>query len=227
MSKYQFLGLVNDAAIRLNETSLTSSNFSTAKGFYPTLKEAVNSAIRHVNQAHFFWSFNHNNKTQTLTAGVSRYAIPNNAKVVDFGSFRVQRNTSLNVGEAKHLKQLSYSEYLDRYVDQEFETDTTKGGVPTHVVRTPDEEYIIVPMPNEAYKVDYEFYMTPTDLENYDDIPTIPERFRHVITDGTMYYAYMFRDNVEMANISQSKFENGIKQMRTLLVNEHAYFRTI
>ena len=40
-----------------------------------------------------------------------------------------------------------------------------------------------------------------------------------------MYYAYMFRDNVEMAGMSQNKFENGIKQMRTILTNEYAYFR--
>ena len=67
--------------------------------------------------------------------------------------------------------------------------------------------------------------MEPVDLELSTDIPTIPDQFRHVIVDGAMYYAYMFRDNIEMANISQSKFENGIKQMRTLLVNENAYFR--
>ena len=222
---YNFLGLVNDGAVRLNETQLTSSNFSTATGFYPTLKEAVNSAIRHINQAHFFWSFNHNKEEETLSAGTSRYAIPNNAKYVDFNSFRVIRQASLGVGEGKHLKQLSYAEYLNRYIDQEYETDATKGGVPTHVVRTPDEEFIIVPMPNKDYEIEYEYYMTPVDLENATDVPTVPEQFRHVITDGTMYYAYMFRDNIEMANVSQSKFENGIKQMRTLLVNEHAYFR--
>jgi len=222
---YNYLGLVNDAARRLNETALTSSNFSTAKGFYPTLKEAVNSSIRHINQAHFFWPYNHNKEEIDLEAGVSRYALIENAKYVDFGSFRVKRNTTLNVGQGRRLPQLTYAEYLDTYIDQEYETDSTVGGVSRNVVRTPDEEFIIVPMPDKAYEIEYEYYMEPVDLENATDVPTIPERFRHVIVDGIMYYAYMFRDNIEMANLSQSKFENGIKNMRVLLVNEHAYFR--
>ena len=220
-----FLSLVNDVALRVNETALTSENFSTSNGFYPQIKESINSSIRHINQAHFFWPYNHNTETMNLQAGTSRYATPQNSKYVDFGSFRVVRNEALNVGQGKKLRQLTYAEYLDVYIDQEYETDSTRGGVPRNVVRTPDEEFIIVPQPNAAYELEYEFYMEPVDLEIATDIPTIPERFRHVIVDGAMYYAYMFRDNIEMANISQSKFENGIKQMRTLLVNENAYFR--
>lgn len=222
---YNFLSLVNDVALRINETQLTSSNFSTATGFYPQLKEAINSSLRHINQAHFFWPYNHNTEEQTLDAGVSRYALPDNTKYTDFGSFRVKRDTDLNVGQGRRLDQLTYSEYLSNYIDQEYETDSTKGGVPRNVVRTPDNEFIIVPMPDKAYEIQYEFYMEPVDLELFSDIPTIPDQFRHVIVDGAMYYAYMFRDNIEMANLSQSKFENGIKQMRTLLVNENAYFR--
>ena len=222
---YNFLSLVNDVALRINETQLTSSNFSTATGFYPQLKESINSSLRHINQAHFFWPYNHNTEETSLAAGTSRYALPDNAKYVDFGSFRVKRNTTLNVGQGKRLDQLTYSEYLSNYIDQEYETDSTRGGVPRNVVRTPDGEFIIVPMPDKAYEVQYEYYMEPVDLELYSDIPTVPEQFRHVVVDGAMYYAYMFRDNIEMANLSLSKFENGIKNMRTLLVNENAYFR--
>jgi len=222
---YNFLSLVNDVALRINETQLTSSNFDTATGFYPQLKEAVNSSLRHINQAHFFWPYNHNTEEETLAAGTTRYALPNNAKYVDFGSFRVKRDDDLGIARGKRLRQLTYSEYLDTYIDQEYETDTTRGSTPNYVVRTPDQEYAIVPMPNAAYEVEYEYYMEPVDLELYSDIPTVPDQFRHVVVDGAMYYAYMFRDNIEMANLSQSKFENGIKQMRTLLVNENAYFR--
>jgi len=223
---YDFLGLTNDVALRLNETQLTSSNFADATGFYSAIKEAVNSSLRHINQAHFFWPYNHSTVEDVLTPGISRYALPANAKYIDFGSFRVRRDDSLNVGEGRRLRQMTYSEYLDRHIDQEYETDTNEGAVPRSVVRTPDQEYIIVPMPDKAYEIDYEYYIVPVDLVLSDDVPSIPEQFRHVIVDGAMYYAYMFRDNIEMANLSQSKFENGIKQMRTLLVNENVYFRS-
>ena len=69
---YDYLGLVNDVALRLNETQLTSLNFDSATGFYPTIKEAINSSIRHINQAHFFWPYNHNTEEVELEAGVSR-----------------------------------------------------------------------------------------------------------------------------------------------------------
>ena len=222
---YNYLALCNDVASRLNEVAMTSSTFPTVIGVGQNIKEAVNSAVRHINQAHFYWPFNHNLEEDILSAGVSRYSLADNIKYVDFSSFRVKRDTALDVGSGRLLTQLSYSEYLSTYIDQEYETDTTKGGVPRQVVRTPDFQYVIVPMPDKAYEIQYEQYMDPVDLIDATDVPTIPERFRHVIIDGAMYYAYMFRDNVEMAGMSQNKFENGVKQMRTILTNEYAYFR--
>jgi hypothetical protein len=57
-------------------------------------------------------------------------------------------------------------------------------------------------MPDKAYTIEYEFFMFPADLETYDDVPTIPFRFKHVIVDGAMYHSYMFRDNLESATLS-------------------------
>ncbi len=222
---YDFLSLTNDVAKRLNETELTSTNFAAAAGFYSAIKEAVNSAIRHVNQSHFGWPFNHNVYEQTLTAGITRYPIPTQAKYVDFDTYRVRRNITLGVGRAQHLTQLSYDEYVDIYIDQEDETDVTKGAAPQFVFRTQNAEFGVVPMPDKAYQVDFEYFMDPVDLILNTDVPTIPERFRHVIIDGAMYYAYMFRDNIEMASVSQRKFDEGIKQMRTVTVNENVYMR--
>jgi len=224
---YDYLGITNDVAGRLNETALTTSNFATVTGFYAAIKEAVNSSIRHINQSHFSWPFNWNSEELTLEAGVTRYAVPAEAKYVDFDTFRVRRDTSLDVGSAKRLKQVTYDEYVDRYVDQEDESDSTKGGVPEKVFRSQNNEFGIIPLPDKAYQVDFEYFTFPVDLSLHSDVPSIPERFRYVIVDGAMYYAYMFRDNIEMATLSQQKFDQGIKQMRTLLVNENIYVRAV
>lgn len=224
---YNYLGLVNDVAARYNETALTSGNFTSAAGFYSAIKEAINASLRHINQAHYQWPFNHQLEELVLEAGVSRYTAPPNTKLIDFESFRVKRNTSLDVNEGKLLTELSYSEYLSTYVDQEYETDVTKGGVPRNVARTKDGDFIIVPMPDKAYEIEYEYFTFPVDLALSTDVPVVPERFRHVVIDGAMYYAYMFRDNIEQAQLSQAKFESGLKQMRSLLINEHAYFRAV
>ena len=224
---YNYLSLSNEVCRRLNETELTSSNFSSASGFYAQIKDSINSAIRDINQKHFNWPFNHNTDDIVLTAGELRYPLPENAKYTDFDTVRLARDTSVGIGSAKHLTQMSYDEYVDRYIDQEYETDTTKGSAPEHIVRSQDGDIIVVPMPDKAYTIEYEFFMFPADLETYDDVPTIPFRFKHVIVDGAMYHAYMFRDNLESASLSLRKFEEGMKHMRTLLVNENVYARAV
>jgi len=224
---YDYLSLTNEVCRRLNETELTSANFATATGFYAQVKDAINASIRDINQKHFNWPFNHNTDDITLTAGELRYPLPENAKYTDFDTVRILRNASLDLNEARRLKQLSYDEYVDRYIDQEGETDTTKGTVPEYIVRSQDGDLIVAPMPDKAYTIEYEFFMIPADLDTYDDVPTVPFRFKHVVVDGAMYHSYMFRDNLESATLSLRKFEDGLKQMRTLLVNENVYARAV
>ena len=224
---YNYLSLANEICRRLNETELTSSNFSSSAGFYAQIKDSVNSSIRDINQKHFYWPYNHNTDDIVLTAGELRYPLPENAKYTDFDTVRLARDTAVGVGSAKHLTQISYDEDIDRYIDQEYETDTSKGSAPEYISRSQDGDIIVIPMPDKAYTIEYEFFMFPADLETYDDVPTIPFRFKHVIVDGAMYHAYMFRDNLESASLSLRKFEEGMKHMRTLLVNENAYARAV
>jgi len=223
---YDFLGLTNDIARRLNETELTAANFATATGVYSQLKDSVNAAIRDINQSHFAWPFNHNYDTITLTAGQMRYPLPSNAKYVDFDTVRLERSTTPLVENARRLTQLSYDEYVSRYIDDEYKA-ASQGSAPEYVVRAQDTDIIFVPIPDAAYSVKYEYYMYPADLTNDTDVPTIPFRYRHVIVDGAMYYAYMFRDNIESARVSFQKFESGMKRMRTQNVNENVYARAV
>ena len=78
---YNYIGLVNTVNKRLNEVELTEDNFSTATGFYSFAKEAVNSAVRHINQEEFEWPFNHVEATETLLPGEVRYSMPYDASV--------------------------------------------------------------------------------------------------------------------------------------------------
>ena len=223
---YDYLGLSNEVCRRLNETELTTSNFASATGFYAQIKDSVNASIRDVNQKHFNWPFNHNTDDIVLTAGEMRYPLPENAKYMDFDTVRLVRSSTLGVSGLR-LKQMSYDEYIDRFIDQEYETDTDNGQAPEYIVRSQDGDLIVAPMPDKAYTIEYEFFMFPADLDAHDDVSSIPFRFKHVIVDGAMYHAYMFRDNLESASLALRKFEDGLKQMRTLLTNEHAYARAV
>ena len=222
---YDFIGLVNDVNARLNEVQLTSSNFANAVGFYQQAKEAVNSSIRYVNQSQYEWPFNHVEQEDVLTAGTIRYAFPTDMKTPDMDTFRIKRDDTLGNATRK-LRIISYEEYLERYIDQEYATDDSVEDVPQYVFRTPSLEYGVVPPPKEDYTLIYEYFRFPVDLINATDVPNIPERFRHVIVDGAMYYAYLFRSNTQDATLMKGKLDEGVKQMRSLLTNRTEYVRS-
>jgi len=222
---YNFLGLVNDVNRRLNEVQLTSSNFANAVGFYGQAKDAVNAAIQDINQAQFEWTWNHVTQEETLTDGVTRYAFPADAKVIDFDSFRIKRSDTFNNQTIK-LKVISYEEYLEKFVDQEYNDDTSLLDIPAYVFRAPGLEFGIVPAPKEDYELVYEYYRNTVDLENATDVPAIPEMYRNILIEGAMYYAYMFRGNEQSAAIAKTKFDQGIKSMRIMLINRYEYVRS-
>jgi len=219
---YNFLGLVNEVNRRFNEVELSSSNFTNAKGFYSTAKDSVNASIRDINQTHYEWPFNHVTEEETLSSGVSRYDIPTDASTVDYDSFRIKENTTFG-NETVKLQPITYEDYLHRYVDQEYTSETDRLSVPKYVVQAPSQEFIVVPSPDNAYELVYEYYRISVDMENATDVPYIPERFKHIIVDGAMYHAYMFRSNEQSASMAKAKFEEGIKRMRTMLINRYIY----
>lgn len=222
---YDYIGLVNDVNRRLNEVELTSANFAGANGEYGMIKDAVNSAVRFINQHEYEWPYNHVEYEDTLTPGLVRYTTPADSKVVDFDSFRIKRNDTLG-NETKKLRLLSYEEYLESYADYEYNTSTGIRAMPEFVFRTPDEGFGVVAPPDKAYELVYEYYRLPVDLINSTDVPTVPEQFRYVIVDGAMHFAYMFRGETQEAMIMQQRFEQEIKQMRSLYINRYDYARS-
>jgi len=219
-----FLELVNEVNRRLNEVELTTSNFASSSGFYAHAKDAVNASIRYINQSEFEWPFNHNLQTLTLTANQSRYAFPADCKVINFNSFRIREDATIGNATTK-LSSITYEEYLDKYVGQEYNS-TSGQGVPVNVVQAPSLEFILTPEPDKAYELIYEYYNFSADLVLNTDTTIIPDRFKHVITDGAMHYAYLFRGNTQDALVAKEKFDEGIKHMRSMLINRTRYVRS-
>lgn len=221
---YNYLALVNEVQRRLNEIELTSATFITARGAHAQSKDAVNASIRHINQEEFEWPWNHVEQHEVMSKGITRYSFPYDAKTVNMNSFRIKRDETLGNPTVK-LKVLNYEEYLDKYSDSEYNSSEQNQTLPRHVARAPSREFLLVPTPDKDYEFVYEYYTASYDLQNADDVPTIPEPYRHVIVDGAMYYAYMFRGNEQAANMSQAKFSDGIKYMRSLNINRTEYIR--
>lgn len=223
MSEYNYLGLVNDINLRLNEVPLSADNFATASGFYGAAKDAVNSSIRAINFQQFEWPFNFVPAEDVLSPGITRYSYPSDAKTVRFDSFRIKRDVDLNT-ETRKLVQLDYEEFLERYADSEHNINSAS--LPRSVFRAPNMEFGFYPTPDKAYTLLYEYYRLPVDLAIPTDVPSVPEQFRHVIVDGAMHHAYLFRSNMDAAMVAKNQFDAGIKQMRTIYINREEYVRS-
>ena len=102
----------------------------------------------------------------------------------------------------------------------------TSGGIPQYVLRTPSNGYLLYPFPNKAFTVKFEYFTYPSDIADHDDTTTIPDRFAAVIIDGATAFVYQYRGETAQYQLNMERFEQGIKDMQTLLVNRFDYIRS-
>jgi len=290
-----FLTLANDVITRMNEVTLTASNFVDARGVQVQCKNAVNEAIRHINQKEFGYPFNHASNNSVLVPGTSRYTVPASTKHIDYNTARIKRNTDLSTSGG-NLAKLDYNEYINKeFANQEDEVDATtlngnltdsattitvasttgfattgvlfilgeqviytgltsttftgctrgsndttaaahasgvqvasftNGGVPQFIVRTLDNNYLLYPLPDKQYTLAFDFFTFPDDLTAHGDITTIPDRFLPVIVDGATAFVYQYRGEMQQYQLNFDRFEDGIKNMQSLLINKYEYVRS-
>jgi len=101
-----------------------------------------------------------------------------------------------------------------------------RGGVPTHISRTPDNNYLLFPFPNKSYSIKFDYYTFPSDLSAHDDTTTIPDRFNDVITTGATAFVFQFRGETNQYELNMQRFEQGIKNMQSLLANRFDYLKS-
>ena len=69
----------------------------------------------------------------------------------------------------------------------------------------------------------FNYYMNYADLQLFDDETRVPQSFSSVIVDGALMHMYMFKDNVEAAQVAKLVFEQGLKNLQTLYINNYEY----
>ena len=105
-------------------------------------------------------------------------------------------------------------------------TQLEQGGVPRSIVRTPDINYLLHPYPDKAYTIAFDYYTFPADLSAHGDTTTVPDRFAPVIVDGATSFVYQYRGEMQQYQLNFSRFEQGIKNMQSLLINKYDYIRS-
>jgi len=105
-------------------------------------------------------------------------------------------------------------------------TQFNGGGVPEFIVRTPDNNYLLYPFPRKKYTIKFDYFTFPTDMSAHGDVTTVPDRFAAVIIDGATAFVYQYRGETQQYQLNMDRFEQGIKNMQTLLINRFEYIRS-
>mgnify|MGYP003645728885 FL=1 len=100
------------------------------------------------------------------------------------------------------------------------------GGVPRNIVRTPDNNYLLYPYPDKQYALVFDYFTFPSDLSAHGDTTSIPDRFGPVIVDGATAFVYQYRGEMQQYQLNFGRFEQGIKNMQSLLINKYEYVRS-
>ena len=100
------------------------------------------------------------------------------------------------------------------------------GGVPRNIVRTPDNNYLLYPYPDKQYTLVFDYFTFPSDLAAHGDTTSIPDRFGPVIVDGATAFVYQYRGEMQQYQLNFGRFEQGIKNMQSLLINKYEYVRS-
>jgi hypothetical protein len=219
-----YLTLCNLVLRRLNEVEIPASEFDTVRGVQALAKDSVKTAVSKINQAEFEWPFNAAEHTETLVQGQEEYTWPDAFKTVDWNSFQIQKNDSLNVG-FKTLKLIERDEWYAQHRDEDYDSGNAGRGIPDFVFASHGNGFGVTPSPNAAYTIRFRYYLNYADLTAFNDQTRVPTSFDSVIVDGALYQLYMFKDNTEAAQAAFVSFEKGLKDLQTLYINNYERVR--
>ena len=222
-----FVTLTNKVLVRMNEVLLDTAGdgFDSVRNVQALAKDAVNNSIRLILQDGQEWPFLKQTYTQALTAGTRQYSFPADMSTVDWDTFYLKRLSSRD-NEPVALRPISYEEYIQRYRGRDDTGDAAGDRAPQYVYQTFENKFGVTPVPDDVYEVEYVYWSFPSDLTLFNDNSIIPSRFDHVIVDGAVMFMMRFRSNEQSAAIHQNNFEQGIKAMRRLLLDDDLAIRS-
>lgn len=222
-----YVALANEVLRRLNEVQIDAAGdgFDTLRNVQALSKDAINSSIRRILQDGQEWPFIKTTTVQTLTAGVTTYSFPSDYSSSDWDTFYIKQLAAKG-NTPTVLKPMPYEEYTQMHRSTDDVAPATGLSAPTSVFQTYNSTFGVTPVPDAAYEVEYTYWSSPASLKLYNDVSVIPERFSHVVIDGAMMYMMQFRSNAQSAQMHQQYFEDGIKAMRNVLMDDTLTMRS-
>lgn len=237
-----YLDITNEVLREMNEVPLTSANFLTAVGIQQHVKDCVNRAYLDIVNEEAQWPFlaldtsgssnnMYGNTYVETVAGTRWYELkPASADLttdygyIDWDNFFL--TTRDVVGETApytmsnlRFKDIEAWKDFVRVSENQDDADTQQYGVPSIVLRSPDNrKFGLSPIPDKAYRVWFFAYKLPTELSAYSDEIVFPNTYKPVLIARTRYYVYQFKENPQMSAFSLEDYKRGLRLMKLNLM---------
>ena len=214
------VGEVYNISVRAYDTNSTGQAFKVQVGTAAEGTQNLNSTITVTD----FGNGEILSTTFTATAATTFITLnnPSTATNMDVDYVRVKRQE-----EAVKLKPMTYDGFLQGAFRKDVAANDSQYGRPLFVYRTPDHKsFGLSPIPKfDDYTVFYEYYKTHTELSAHGDTMDLPDIYADVIVNRAKYYLYKLKNDVPMANISNAEYEEGVRRIRTEMLNHIEYMK--
>ena len=214
------VGEVYNISVRAFDSNSTGQAFKVQVGTAAEGTQNLNSTITVTD----FGNGEILSTTFTATAATTFVTLNNTttATNMDVDYVRVKRQE-----EAVKLKPMTYDGFLQGAFRKDVAANDSQYGKPLFVYRTPDHKsFGLSPIPKfDDYTVFYEYYKTHTELSAHGDTMDLPDIYADVIVNRAKYYLYKLKNDVPMANISNAEYEEGVRRIRTEMLNHIEYMK--
>lgn len=222
MAGSTFLDLTNQVLRRLNEVQLTTTSFAQARNTQAMAQDAVIAAVAEINTKETQWPWNKQAGTVLATNTTNEFTWPTDQTVPNWDSFYIVGvpATAISTQFLENITQEEYWKYL-----QGIAKDSTPSGgqqMPKYVYPTVGG-FGVVPMPEQDYTINYEYYSTPAKMVAYNDVCSIPDVYDYVIVNFALKHYYMYKDNTEQATTWKAEADKSFRLIQSNLVKRDDY----
>lgn len=220
-----FIDLINIALRDINEIPLTTSTFASPRGIQAVAKEMINRAYLDILNYSKEWPFLSEKTGANLTVATvalqPTYTFSTSVDNIDWDSFFIESTDTPTYRTA--LQTIDIDFYTKHLKKRDLE-NSTEGGEPIFVYRLKSNDgFGLSPYPDDrGYNVTFAAWSKPTLLSAETDTIAFPEKYYPVLISRARYFLWMFRENVEQAQVALNEYERGIKQMHKDLVDKQS-----
>lgn len=221
-----YMDIVNVVLRDINEVPLTTGNFDLARGLQAFVKESVNRALMDIINYNDEWPWLMNipltsaspaTDTFNTVEGQAEYQIIRTEDDGQGGTVEVNVDnidwdtityiaTNDTDSVRRPLEHVSYD-----FVANALEESP---GRPRYVYRPMNDTHMgFYPPPDAVFKIDYITWKDPVLLSAATDEIPFDERWYTVVVSRARYYAWLFRENLQQAQMADREYQRNLNQM--------------